>query len=143
MAVAALAAMGHLLGWPPLDDLVSVPVAGLVAMCLMGVTARLIPARRRGLVAMVPERLPSPGAVVWLTGVCELAGGAGVLITPLRPMAAGCLAVFLVCVFPANIRRAHQQGDADGTFPRRILVRGGEQAVFLALCGWAVTATVH
>jgi uncharacterized membrane protein len=39
---------------------------------------------------------------VYLTGVCEIAGGLGLLWEPTRAAAGIALAVFLVCVFPAN-----------------------------------------
>jgi uncharacterized membrane protein len=59
--------------------------------------------------AMIPPALrrpgwPAPGALVVITGCCELAGAAGLLAPwPGLRLAAGiCLAVFLIAVFPAN-----------------------------------------
>lgn len=74
----------------------------------MGVL-HFVPSVRRGMRAMVPPALrrdgfPSPAFLVAFTGVCELAGAAGLLAPwPGLRLAAGiALAVFLVAVFPAN-----------------------------------------
>ncbi|MFT4081365.1 MAG: hypothetical protein QM638_02160 [Nocardioides sp.] len=142
IAAAAIALVLHAAGWAPFGDPVTIPVSGAVAMCAMGVMARFIPARRRGLVAMVPPAIPAREMVVLISGVCELAGGIGVLIPPLRPWAAACLVLFLLAVFPANVHQAHQRGDQDGTYLRRVLVRGGEQVAFVALCLWILIAAV-
>ncbi len=68
-----------------------------------------VPSVRRGMRAMIPpalrrEGFPSPAFLVAFTGVCELAGAAGLLAPwPGVRLAAGiALAVFLVAVFPAN-----------------------------------------
>jgi uncharacterized membrane protein len=71
----------------------------------MGVI-HFVPSVSRGMAAMIPPYLRGEGVLkpinlVYLTGVCELAGGVG-LLTPLRPLAAIALVVFLVAVFPAN-----------------------------------------
>jgi uncharacterized membrane protein len=58
--------------------------------------AAIIPPSMRGRGAISPEGL------VRLTGVCELAGAAGLLLPPTRRLAGGCLLVFLAAVFPAN-----------------------------------------
>lgn len=55
---------------------------------------------------IMPAWVPFPDAVVLLTGVAELLGAIGLaqgLSLPLRRMAAIGLALYAVCVFPANI----------------------------------------
>jgi len=64
------------------------------------VMARMIPPALRS------PRLPSPQALVRLTGVCEVAGGVGILLPATRPLAAAALVVFLIAVFPANVYAA-------------------------------------
>ena len=71
----------------------------------MGVS-HFVPRVSRGMAAMIPPYLRRQGVLrpinlVYLTGLCELAGGLA-LLTPLRPLAAIALIVFLVAVFPAN-----------------------------------------
>lgn len=54
----------------------------------------------------MPDWVPAPEAVVMLTGVAELAGAAGLLqpwSPALRRAAGWGLALYAVCVFPANI----------------------------------------
>ena len=72
--------------------------------------SHFVPTVARTMAAMIPPRLRfaglfSPMNLVYLTGVCELAGGLG-LFTPLRPVAAIALVVFLIAVFPANVYAA-------------------------------------
>ena len=51
---------------------------------------------------VIPENLHWP--LVAFTGVCEVAGGIGVLWPALRRVAGAALMVFLVAVFPANVQ---------------------------------------
>jgi uncharacterized membrane protein len=55
---------------------------------------------------IVPNWVPFPRAVVLLTGFCEIAGGAALLSTRLRRCAGIMLALYAICVFPANIKHA-------------------------------------
>ncbi len=52
---------------------------------------------------IVPPRLPAPAALVAISGICEIAGGIGLLIPPLRRWAGLGLVALLIAVFPANI----------------------------------------
>lgn len=72
----------------------------------MGVT-HFVPAPARGMARMIPpgmrgRGLFSPQSLVAFTGLCEIAGGIGLLVPPLRVAAAIALVVFLIAVFPAN-----------------------------------------
>jgi uncharacterized membrane protein len=59
-----------------------------------------------GFVAITPDWVPWPERVVALTGLAEIAGAAGLMIPRLR-MAAGLgLALYALCVWPANINHA-------------------------------------
>jgi uncharacterized membrane protein len=55
---------------------------------------------------IVPDWVPSPREVLLVTGVCELAGAAALLTTRLRWLAGVMLALYALCVFPANIKHA-------------------------------------
>lgn len=109
-----------------------------VAFVGMGAT-HFVPAVARTMAAMIPpalrrKGLPSPQALVVITGVCEIAGGLA-LLSPWQPlrMAAGiALAVFLVAVFPANAYAARNRdrfGAAAMPFWPRLL----GQAVLIGL----------
>jgi uncharacterized membrane protein len=55
---------------------------------------------------IVPPSFPSPHALVAISGVAEIAGGIGLLISLLRRWAAWGLIALLGAVFPANIYMA-------------------------------------
>src|SRR3954463_13116077 len=53
---------------------------------------------------IVPDWVPFPRAVILLTGLCELAGAAALLTPRLRAAAGIMLALYALCVWPANIK---------------------------------------
>jgi uncharacterized membrane protein len=55
---------------------------------------------------ITPEWVPFPRQVILGTGVCEIAGAVGLLTRRLRHVAGIALALYAVCVFPANIKHA-------------------------------------
>jgi uncharacterized membrane protein len=55
---------------------------------------------------IVPRRLPARRQIVVVSGLAELAGGAGVICARTRRGAGIWLAVLLVAVFPANVGMA-------------------------------------
>jgi len=57
-------------------------------------------------VRIVPPQLPWPRALVFVSGVCEVLGGLGLLYRPVRRVAAWELVALLVAVFPANLHMA-------------------------------------
>lgn len=59
-----------------------------------------------GFLKITPAWVPWPETVVALTGIAELAGAAGLLIPRTRRAAAIGLALYAVCVYPANINHA-------------------------------------
>jgi uncharacterized membrane protein len=60
----------------------------------------------RAFLTIVPGRVPFPHEVVFLTGLCEIAGAAGLMTARWRWIAAVMLALYAACVFPANIKHA-------------------------------------
>ena len=56
--------------------------------------------------AIVPTWVPAPHFMVLFTGWCELFGAVALLIPRLRKLTGVMLAIFVICVFPANIRQA-------------------------------------
>lgn len=55
-------------------------------------------------VSIMPPWLPSPASLVLLSGLCEMAGAVGILLTATRVAAGWGLIALLVAVFPANIQ---------------------------------------
>ena len=60
---------------------------------------------------IMPDWVPSPEAVVVATGICELAGGVGLFIPRLRRFAGIMLALYAICVYPANVKHALEHVD--------------------------------
>jgi len=58
------------------------------------------------LMAITPDWVPFPGAVVFITGVIELFGAVALLVPRLRRWAGVMLAIYVLAVWPANIRQA-------------------------------------
>ena len=56
--------------------------------------------------SITPAWVPFAPAVVALTGLCELAGAAGLVTPRWRRPAAALLAAYAVCVYPANVEHA-------------------------------------
>ena len=56
--------------------------------------------------AIMPPIVPFPRNLIVFTGACELAGAVGLLLRPTRRLAGLMLALYAVCVWPANIYQA-------------------------------------
>jgi len=87
--------------------------------------------RRRDLVAMVPRIFPRPDLMVSVTGVLEILGRLGLLITATAPVAAACLAMLLIGLFPANIRAAREHLTIGGRPATALRLRTLLQLVFI------------
>jgi uncharacterized membrane protein len=83
---------------------------GALAAVFVGMgVAHFFPRPARTMAAMIPPVLTtriSSRTLVRFTGLCELAGGVGLLLPATRVAAAVCLTAFLIAVFPANARAA-------------------------------------
>jgi uncharacterized membrane protein len=57
-------------------------------------------------VTMIPAPLPAPLALVYASGVAEIAGGVGLFVPRLRRAASWGLIALYIAVFPANVNMA-------------------------------------
>lgn len=55
---------------------------------------------------VMPDFVPYPIPVILFTGICELFGAAGLILPRFRWWAGVMLALYAVCVFPANLKHA-------------------------------------
>ena len=55
---------------------------------------------------ITPGWVPLPRLVIQATGICEIAGAIALLTSRFRMIAGWLLALYAVCVFPANIKHA-------------------------------------
>ena len=91
------------------------------------------------MVRIVPDWVPDPHLVVIATGLCELAGAAGLAIPRFRRAAGWALAAYAVCVFPANIKHAiHDLGSGTGL---SLWYHGPRLALQPVIVWWALWAS--
>lgn len=125
--------VGYVATWP------AALAVGLAAMFLLTAGAHVFEPRRSGLIAIVPPSVPFPAAMVTVTGVLEVTGAVGLLVPPgsigwVRPVAALCLALLMLVMFPANVRAAHGVRHPDApTTP--LPLRAAMQVVFVTAAG--------
>jgi uncharacterized membrane protein len=92
-------------------------------------------------VSMIPPWLPMPYALTVISGVCEVAGGIGVLVPSLRIAAGWGLIALLVAVFPANLHVALMGRMPGFSFsPVTLWLRLPFQAVLVAWVAWVAIA---
>ncbi|MDV3129382.1 DoxX family protein [Mycobacterium sp. 21AC1] len=103
---SAAARVIGLFGVAYLDSWPEAIAVGLAGMFVMTGGAHFVNPLRRDMIAIVPPRLPTPGLLVTITGILELAGAAGLLYPPTRVAAAVCLIVLMLAMYPANIYAA-------------------------------------
>ncbi len=63
------------------------------------------------LLVIMPSWVPQPRNVVLVTGVCELFGAVGLMTARFRWWAGVMLALYAICVYPANIKHAMDNVD--------------------------------
>lgn len=63
-------------------------------------------ARPEPFLAITPDFVPFPREVILVTGLCEIAGSVALLTPRWRRLAGAMLALYAVCVFPANVKHA-------------------------------------
>lgn len=124
-----LARLAGAFGFTPVDSWPASVAVGLAAMFALTGIAHFVPKMRASMIAIVPPGLPAPGFLVTLTGVLELLGAVGVLIPSTRVLAAACLGVLLVAMFPANVHAAKLRSNPLST---PLGWRTAEQVLFLA-----------
>ena len=92
---------------------------------------------KHDLAAMIPPPLTGALWVIYVTGVLEMAGGVGLLLRRWRPLAAICLALLLIAMFPANIYAAMNGVTLGGEPACALWWRAPLQLFWLALLWWS------
>jgi uncharacterized membrane protein len=88
-------------------------------------------------VQIVPAWVPFPREVVIVTGILEMAGAVALLTRRWRRLGGAALALYAVCVFPANVRHA-VDGIALLPFDRSWWYHGPRLALQPAIVWWAL-----
>ncbi len=96
-------------------------------------------------IAIMPAYLPWPSQLVLLSGVAEIAVGAGVLIPATRVTAAWGIILLLILIFPANLYVAMNGLPYLGDEPNTALnwVRLPFQLVLIAWAYWYTKRTTR
>jgi uncharacterized membrane protein len=94
--------------------------------------------------SIIPPFFPLREFLVILTGVFELAGAVGLLLSRSTRMASACLCILMIAVFPANIYVANQA--VGGLHMPSVDVRTVLQALYILLLlasGWGIPGRHH
>jgi len=94
-------------------------------------------AMRRDLVRMAPPWVPWPSAMVYFTGICEIAGALGLLVPGLARAAGICLIVLFLALLPANIHASKAGITLRGKPATALLFRIPVQFLFIAWAWWS------
>ena len=92
---------------------------------------------KNDLARMMPDWIPQPMALIYFTGVCEIAGAIGLLVPGVRQAAGLALVVFFVLVFPANVKAARTGIAVGGKRPTPLWLRTLMQILFITLTWWS------
>jgi uncharacterized membrane protein len=78
---------------------------GVLAVCMV-VAGVLHFAQSDPFIRIVPDFLPAPAALVYISGAIEILLGIGLLVPATRQLAAWGLVALFIAVFPANLNMA-------------------------------------
>ncbi len=95
---------------------------------------------RHGMARMVPRVCGNAMAMVYFTGVCEIAGAIGILIAQTRMLAGIGLMLLLVAMFPANVKAAREKLNVAGRTATPLVPRTVIQLTFIGMIWWSTLA---
>jgi len=91
---------------------------------------------KEDLLRMLPAWVPAPRQTIFLTGLCEILGAVGILLPATRRWAGLALILFLVAVFPANVKAAKNHLPIAGKPATPLALRLPMQLLLIALLWW-------
>jgi uncharacterized membrane protein len=92
---------------------------------------------RHDLARMIPSFFPWPMSIIYMTGVFEFMGAAGLLIQRVRLLAGICLILLLAGMFTANINATLKAVALGGRPVTALWLRTPMQILFIGLIWWA------
>jgi uncharacterized membrane protein len=111
----------------------------LIVMFLFTATAHFNK-MKHDLARMIPPYFPHPLLIVYITGILELLGAAGLALPQSRRLAGICLIALLVGMFIANVNAAQKGITLRGKPPTPLWLRTLMQILFIALLWWSTRA---
>lgn len=136
IAVTLLARTVGQLRARPLRDWAAAARVGLAVMFCFTAAAHFS-TMRADLIQMVPPAIPNPEFMVTFTGVCEILGAVGLLISRTRRIAAFALVALLLAILPANIHAALSDLTLRGAPVTPLLPRVTLQVLYIAIVWWS------
>lgn len=115
-------------------------VSRLLLMLLFGGVGLVHLAAPEAFLPIMPDWVPWPKAVVILTGLYEIAAILALIPVRTRKAAGMALALYAICVFPANIKHA-VEGISVGGLPDSWWYHGPRLALQPVIVWWALHAT--
>jgi uncharacterized membrane protein len=109
---------------------------GLAVMLLFTASSHFTP-MKEDLIRMAPRWVPRPRAMVFFTGLCELAGAVGLVVPETRRAAGIALILFFIAVLPANIHAARAGVTLRGRPATPLWLRVPMQILFIVLAWWS------
>jgi uncharacterized membrane protein len=134
-AVLSFRGLGAL-GVRALDSWQTAVRSGLSVMLLFTSSAHFT-RMKDDLVRMTPAWVPRPRAMVFFTGVCEIAGAIGLLVPELRRMTGIALILLFMALLPANIHAARAGLTLRGKPVTPLWLRIPMQLLFIVLTWWS------
>jgi uncharacterized membrane protein len=92
---------------------------------------------KHDLARMIPAYFPRPMLIVYVTGILELFGAAGLLVSQVRRLAGVCLIAVLVGMFIANVNAAQKGVTLRGKPSTPLWLRAPMQLLFVGLLWWS------
>jgi uncharacterized membrane protein len=92
---------------------------------------------KHDLAKRIPSPFPRPLLIVYITGVLELLGAAGLVLPQFRKLAGICLIALLAGMFIANVNAAQRGVTLRGKPPTPLWLRAQMQILFIALLWWS------
>jgi uncharacterized membrane protein len=92
---------------------------------------------KHDLAQMIPSYFPRPLRIVYITGVFELLGAAGLVLPQFRRLAGISLIALLVGMFIANVNAAQRGVTLRGKPPTPLWLRAPMQILLIALLWWS------
>ena len=111
-------------------------VRGGLAIMFLFTAAAHVTDTKHDLVAMIPDPLPRSLWLIYLTGSLEIGGAIGLLVPRFRRVAAICLVILLVALFPATVNAALNGIPLRGEPPTPLWLRLPIQLLFIGTVWW-------
>ena len=124
-------------GVPALSSWSAASRDGLAVMLLLTASGHFLP-MKEDLIGVTPPWVPWPRAMVFFTGLCEVAGAIGLVVPALQRATGIALVAFFVAVLPANIHAARAKVTLRGRPPTPLWLRVPMQILFIGLA-WRST----